>query len=289
MQKITSRDNQKLKFVRKIRDGKENNLIFVEGVRLAKEILRSRLKISECFFSDSFGAKPENQELLSEFSASSTNFYEVSGRIFESLADTKTSQGIILIAEKPETGKEKISKLTENDFNKFPLLILLHQINNPSNLGAILRTAEAVGIKGVILTKNSADVFSAKSLRASLGAAFRLNFWTDADFEDVLEWAREKNLTTVCADINAGKSFRENNWLKPTLLIFGSEAHGLSEEDRGKIDESVYIPMDYFSTIFTNVRTATAVGPFAWCGFSLSFQAVPAMSRCAHFALSTNS
>ncbi len=244
MQKITSRDNQKLKFVRRARDGKENNLIFVEGVRLAKELLRSRLKIPDCFISDSFSAKSENQEFLSEFSSSSTNIYEVSDKIFESLADTKTSQGIILIAEKPETGKEKINKLTGNDFHKFPLLILLHQINNPSNLGAILRTAEAVGTKGVILTKNSADVFSAKSLRAAMGAAFRLNVWTDADFEEVLEWAREKNLTSVCADINARKSFRDNDWLKPTLLIFGSEAHGLSEEERGKVDESVYIPME---------------------------------------------
>lgn len=244
MQKITSRDNQKLKFVRRVRDGKENNLIFVEGARLATELLRSRLKTSDCFFSDSFHEKPENQKILSEISACSINTYEVPGRIFESLADTKTSQGIIIIAEKPETGKEKIEKFIEDDFHKFPLVILLHQINNPSNLGAILRTCEAVGIKSVILTKNSADVFSSKSLRAAMGAAFRLIFWNDADFEEVLKWAREKNLTTVCADINSKKSFWEKGWLKPTLLIFGSEAHGLSEEERGKIDESVYIPME---------------------------------------------
>jgi RNA methyltransferase, TrmH family len=244
MQKITSRDNQKLKFVRKIRDGKVNDLIFVEGARLSEELLCSPLKISDCFISENFGKKSENQKILSEIFAASIDIYEVSDKIFDSLSDTKTSQGIILIAEKPESGKEKINKFLENDFYKFPLLILLHQINNPANLGAILRTAEAVGVKEVILTKNSADVFSAKSLRAAMGAAFRLIFWTNADFDEVLRWAKEKNLTTVCADINAKKSFWEFDWKNPTLLIFGSEAHGLSEKERGKIDESIRIPME---------------------------------------------
>lgn len=241
MQKITSRDNQKLKFARKVRDGKEKDAIFVEGVRLTEEFLQSDLEIFECFVSESFSRN--NQKILADISIKSNNFSEIPDKIFASFTDTVTSQGIILIAEKPSTGKDKIDKVFTREFENFPFLILLHRINNPSNLGAILRTSEAVGIKGVILTKNSADVFAAKSLRSAMGAAFRLNFWTNADFDEVLDWAQEKHLTTVCADINAKKSFWETDWAKPTLLIFGSEAHGLTESERRKISESIFIPM----------------------------------------------
>lgn len=242
MQKITSRDNQKLKFARKVRDGKEKDAIFVEGVRLAEELLRSDLRIFECFVLESFSQS--NQEFLTKISNKSGNLAQIPDKIFASLSDTKTSQGIILIAEKPKQGKIEINKIFARNFEKFPFLVLLHRINNPSNLGATLRTCEAVGIEGVILTENSADVFSPKSLRAAMGAAFRLSFWTNADFDKVLEWAGEKNLTTVCADISAKKSFWEFDWAKPTLLIFGSEAHGLTASEREKVGEGVYIPME---------------------------------------------
>lgn len=244
MQKITSRDNQKLKFARKTRDGIEKSFIFVEGARLAEELLQSDLKIFQCFVSENFSQNESNQKFLYKISNRTKNLSQISDKIFDSLSDTKTSQGVILIAEKPEHGKNKIEKIFYRDFENFPFLVLLHQINNPSNLGAILRTAEAVGVPGVILTKNSADVFSPKSLRSAMGAAFRLNFWTNADFDEILFWAREKNLKTVCADINAEKSFWEVDWIKPTLLIFGSEAHGLTDEERGKVDEGIFIPME---------------------------------------------
>lgn len=242
MQKITSRDNQKIKFARKVRDGKEKDAIFIEGVRLSEELLRSDLKIFECFVSESFS--PNNQEILQKISNKSDNLSEIPDKIFSSLSDTKTSQGIILIAEKPKSGKNELKEIFARNFEKFPFLVLLHRINNPSNLGAILRTCEAVRIEGVILTSNSADVFSPKSLRSAMGAAFRLNFWTNADFDEVLDWARERKLTTVCADINAKKSFWEFDWLNPTLLIFGSEAHGLTASELGRVDESLHIPME---------------------------------------------
>lgn len=242
MQKITSRENQKLKFARKVRDGKEKDAIFVEGVRLAKELLRSDLEIFECFISESFNKN--NQILLEETSKLFNKISEIPDQIFNSLSDTTNSQGIILIAEKPKTGEDQINKLFTPDFTNFPFLLMLHQLNNPLNLGAILRTCEAVGISGVILSENSADVFSPKSLRSAMGAAFRLKFWTNANFDRVLEWAEEKQLRTVCADVNSKNSFWNFNWLKPTLLIFGSEAHGLSEKEREKVDEGVYIPME---------------------------------------------
>ncbi|MGI8786597.1 MAG: TrmH family RNA methyltransferase [Pyrinomonadaceae bacterium] len=240
MQKIISRENQKIKFARRVREGFHKDLIFVEGVRLAEEALRSNLKIFDAIFTADFAASERGRNILQQ--TESSNLAEVSTKIFTSLAETKNSQGIILIGEKPLTGENIIAAKLE-DGETFPLLVLLHQINNPSNLGAILRTAEAANAAGVITTKNSADVFSPKTLRGAMGAAFRISLWKDADFFEVTSWAKEKNFVSVCADVNAKTSYLEIDWRKPRLLIFGSEAHGLSAEEREKIEESLIVPM----------------------------------------------
>lgn len=241
MLKITSRDNQRLKHARKVRDGKIKDAVFVEGVRLAEETLRSDVSVTEVFFTENFAQNEREKGLLDNFLSRKAEIFEVSEQILNSLADTKNSQGVVLIAEKPQTGQEKIET---NLSNKFPLVLLLHEINNPSNLGAILRTAEAAGVCGVILTKNSANAFSPKTLRASMGAAFRVPVWENADFSEVLSWAKNNNLQTICADVNAEKSYTEIDWKKPKLLIFGSEAHGLSFLERNEIEESLIIPME---------------------------------------------
>ncbi len=242
MLKISSRENQRIKQVQKVRDSLIKDSIFVEGLRLAEEVLRSDLKISDVYFTESFAKSVRGQTFLRD--VENFNPIEVSEKIFDSLSDTKNPQGIILICEKPDTNKEKIESVLQTNSKKFPLVILLHQINNPTNQGAILRTCEAAGVSGVILTKNSADVFSPKALRGAMGASLRLPIWSNADFDEVLIWAREKKLTSVCADVSAEKSYLEIDWRKPRLLIFGSEAHGLSREERSGIEESLVIPME---------------------------------------------
>ncbi len=227
-----------------MRDGNINDLIFVEGLRLCEEVLRSNLKIDEIFFTESFTKNERGEEFFAKLSAKNIAVAEVSDKVFNSLADTKTSQGIVLICHKPETSRRLIEASWEKNKREFPLIVLLHQINNPSNLGAILRSNEAVGVAGVILTYNSADAFSPKALRGAMGASFRLPIWEQADFFEVLDWAKENNLVSVCADINAEKSYLEIDWKKPRLLIFGSESHGLSAEERAEVDESLVIPME---------------------------------------------
>ena len=244
MLKITSRDNQKLKLARKVRDGHLKHLIFVEGLRLSEEVLRSGIKISEIFVVENFDQTARNAQLLEIFQNNNFSLNEVPDKFFRSIADTKTSQGIILICEKPPTEKHDFETRFTLQNNHLPIVVLLHEINNPSNLGAILRTAEAVNAAGIIISKNSADVFSPKSLRASMGANLRLNIWTNADFDEALDWSREKNLISTAADVNAEKSYTEIDWQKPRLLIFGSEAHGLSAADFRRIDEGLIIPME---------------------------------------------
>ena len=238
--KITSRDNPRLKHARQVRDGRIKHQIFIEGWRLCEEALRAKLKISEVFMSEKF----VQNELHGDFLKKTFNYncYEVSNKIFDSLSDTKTSQGVIFIAEKTANGQNSIEESLVK--SEFPLVVLLHQINNPANLGAILRTAEASGVSGIIITKNSTDVFAPKSLRGAMGAAFRLPVWTGADYYEALEWARRHKLKSVCADISSTKSYTEIDWKTGRLLIVGSEGYGLTENERKAADESLIIPME---------------------------------------------
>jgi len=241
MLKITSRENQRIIRARKVRDSLVKDAIFVEGVRLAEEVLHSSLEISDVFFTEDFANSERGQTFLQPLGFS--KLAQIPDKIFDSLSDTKNSQGVILICEKPATDKSFIeAKLSETQ--KFRLVVLLHQTNNPTNLGAILRTCEAADVAGVILTNNSADAFSPKALRGAMGASFRLPIWKDADFFEVLDWAEEKNLISISADVNAEKSYLDIDWRKPHLLIFGSEAHGLSRTERERVAESLIIPME---------------------------------------------
>lgn len=239
--KITSRDNPKLKFARRVRDGKEPDLIFVEGLRLAEEARRSNLKISEVFYTENFSRTERGQEFLQTIESNKS--FEVSDSVFDSITDTKNSQGIVIIGEKP-LSSEDFFQTKFSIMGKLPLVVMLHQINNPSNLGAILRICEAVNAAGIIISTNSADAFSPKALRGAMGASLRLPLWTNVNFYEALNWAKRQNLISVCADVNARMSYLEIDWKTPRLLIFGSEAHGLSEAEREAIDESLLIPMD---------------------------------------------
>lgn len=239
MPKISSRDNPKIKFARAVRDGKEREFIFLEGLRLAEEILRADLQVKETFYTQSFAESERGQEFLKANQIIST---EVAAKVFDSIADTKNSQGIIVIADKPFDGEKQIETNVEKI--ESPLVLLLHQISNPSNLGAILRTAEAANVSGIITTKNSADVFSTKALRGAMGASLRIAVWTNADFYETLEWASVRNLKSVCADVRSQKSYTQIDWRIGRLLIVGSEARGLSDAARQNVDESLIIPME---------------------------------------------
>lgn len=237
-EKIISRDNRRLVLARRVRDGKVPTKIFVEGRRLIKEALRSKTEIDACFVVEGFREK----EFVAEIGALIGTIVEVPTKLFASIADTDQSQGIIVLVKRPESGLEDI-KFRLNSAS-LPLVILLNEINNPSNLGALLRTAEAAGVAGVIVSTNSADAFSPKALRSAMGASFRLPVCENVSFDDVLAWATALNLVTTGADISARESYINLDWKKPRLLVFGSEAHGLTENDLERIEQPIRIPME---------------------------------------------
>lgn len=236
---ITSRDNSLLRQVRAVRDGKVDELIFVEGLRLCEEAQRSNLEIEAVVVSEELLRKERVSAAIEALSRVSKRVASVSEKLLESVSYTKTPQGIIVLAQRPEASEKRLeASLTAN-----ALIVGLHQINNPVNVGAILRTAEAAGATGVITTRNTSDPFSPKSLRGAMGSAFRLPIWSGVSFEEMIEWCRKREIETVCADVEATTPYTEIDWTTPSALILGPESTGFTDEELESADRRVTIPM----------------------------------------------
>lgn len=236
---ITSRDNSLLRQARAVRDGKVPDLIFVEGLRLCEEALRSNLHIAAVIYSAQIARKEKAAEVIAQLEAAATKSGSVSEKLLESVSYTKTPQGLIALAGRPSGGKDLINA----NLNDSPLIVVLHQINNPVNVGAILRTAEAAGANAVITTRNTSDPFSPKSLRGAMGSAFRLPIWQGAGYEDAIAWCKSKQIKTICADATAPEVHTQVDWRHSTALIVGPESTGLTEKEIEKADRAVRIPM----------------------------------------------
>src|ERR1041385_3149908 len=252
--KITSRDNSLLRHARAVRDGKIRESIFIEGLRLCAEALRSDLKIEAVIYSEQIARKDRAANLIHELESVAAKSAAVSEQLLESISYTTTPQGVVVLAARPQVSETQFKAAQPAN----PLLVILHGINNPVNVGAILRTAEAAGATGIIATKRTSDPFSPKSLRGAMGSAFRVPVWTDAEFQSVVSWCGKQNIRTVAADASGSRSFLEFDWRIPTALVMGPESTGLSENELTTTDESVKIPMQG-STESLNVAVAAGV------------------------------
>ena len=139
-----------------------------------------------------------------------------------------------------------------------PLVVMLNEVNNPANLGAVIRTAAAASASGVIVSTRSADVFSPKALRGSMGSAFRIPIWANAEPADVIDWAASQGFSTVGAAASAERSYTEHDWTTPNLVVMGSEAHGIPNETGKRLDKKIRISID--ETVESlNLAVATGV------------------------------
>jgi RNA methyltransferase, TrmH family len=237
--KITSRDNSLLRQARAVRDGKVDDLIFVEGLRLCVEALRSGLQIEAVVVSEELSRKEKAADAVAELFQAGRRTASVSEKLLETISYTKTPQGIVVLARRPEASKQRLAASPTTS----PLLVVLHQINNPVNVGAILRTAEAAGATGIITTKNTSDPFSPKSLRGAMGSAFRLPIWRNAEFAEAVEWCRGRKIKLVGTAANARIEHTEWDWTRATALVLGPESTGLTTDELKAADQTVSIPM----------------------------------------------
>jgi len=236
---ITSRDNSLLRLARAVRDGKDTEYIFVEGLRLCEEALRSALELEALIVSEELLRKERAATAIGELDQAAQRSASVSEKLLESISYTKTPQGIVVLAGRPDSSEKRLASAVD----KNSLLVVLHQINNPVNVGAILRTAEAAGASGVIATRNTSDPFSPKSLRGAMGSAFRLPIWTGPTYEEMIDWCQKRGIETVGADAEAPLAHTDFDWTRGAALVLGPESTGLTDAETKSASQVVRIPM----------------------------------------------
>jgi TrmH family RNA methyltransferase len=250
---ITSRKNPLVQHARAVREGREEGLIFVEGVRLSEEAAGAALMFEAVLYAESLERDERGALLLKRLRSLCARVLPVGESVLESVSDVKSAQGVVAVARRPRTGREVVETPKAT-----PLVVIMHRVNNPSNAGAMLRVAEAAGATAAVSTEGSTDLFSPKALRGSMGSAFRLPLWTGARLDEALRWCRDRGIRTAASTVHDAATHTEIDWTAPRAVIVGPEAGGLSVEETASADERLRIPMRE-SVESLNVAVALAV------------------------------
>ncbi len=210
---------------------KEENLFLAEGAKIVGEALRSSWKLRALLVREDrrehFGGMPDVR-------SGKLDVFTLTDREWRRLSQDKSSEGIMAVVSLPlreETGRF-LESMPGN-------LLLLHELNNPNNLGAVMRTAHWFGFTGIILSRNSVDFAHPKAVRASMGSLFDLSILDDADFEAILPRLKGR-FRLIGSDVRAGAL--PHRCEGPTALMLGSESHGLPKELSNLADEVWRIP-----------------------------------------------
>ena len=253
MEKITSKSNEKIKFAVSLRDNasqrKKSGMFFVEGARLCEDAALSEVNILQLFFTE----KSENKfhSYLNNILPAAAEAYMISEDVSAKLSDTRSPQGVFCVCEIPKTISQ-VSKI-----NRGQKYILLENVQDPSNCGAVSRSAEALGIDGMIVC-GGCDIYNPKAMRASMGALFRLNV-IEAALEDVAAAAKAAGLPLAASTPDsAAVKVTDADFSDGVICIIGNEGNGVSDEAISLCDYQITIPMNGRAESL-NASTASAI------------------------------
>ena len=245
--KITSKFNEKIKYInslksKKFRD-KEGKYI-LEGIKLIDEYISSEgistpefIVISKDILINSQGGEMLYQKIID-----SNNLIEVDSTVFEYLTDTVSSQGVLIVINKKEYTLSDIVNAINNDEE----IIILDKVQDPGNMGTIIRTCVSFGVENIICIKGTVDVYSSKVVRSTMGALEKVKVYYLDQNELILlkKNFKEKKYTLVSTDLKAKKYLHEIIPNKKMVYVLGNEANGVSEEIKKMCDDIIKIKME---------------------------------------------
>ncbi len=212
----------------------KHGLIVLEGYHLVNEAYRAGIKIKTVLYTDDFLKLARNRLLLEQLEKA--NRIPVEGQVFQALSQTENPQGLGAIAVAPEL--QQNIRLEQESF-----CLVLDAIQDPGNLGTIIRTAAAANVDGLVLLPGTVDPFNPKALRASMGGVFYLPLVHDQDYSAWKEIRRAHRLQVVAADPEGACLFSQVNFQIPTALIIGNENKGISRPLLESVDIFAKIPL----------------------------------------------
>lgn len=251
MQVITSKENETVKIIKKLKDKKyrdETGLYIIEGIKMLEEAIEEKARIRKIIICEEcLKAGDLEQKVLYEIAK--YNCIYVNSKVFNSLTEVVAPQGIMAVIEKPN---KDIKIKYDQD-----IILALDGIQDPGNLGTILRTADSVNLKQIIVTKNTADSYNPKVVRSTMGAILRIKIIETDDLAKTLKEAKKNKFKIVATSLDTNNSIYDIDYNKKVIVI-GNEANGVSKEIQELADNKVKIPM-LGKTESLNASVATGI------------------------------
>ncbi|SCY22969.1 RNA methyltransferase, TrmH family [Butyrivibrio hungatei] len=239
---IKSLSNERVRkvvsYIQKSKARKESNVFVIEGMKMLREA--PVLQVREAYVTEKFldGASEEDKEILWRYGAET-----VTDEVMKKMADTRTPQGVLAVVSMYQYSEEEVLDGYKEMGIEKPLLLILENIQDPGNLGTMLRSSEGAGVTGVILSKGSADVYNPKVIRSTMGSIFRMPFMYVDNLPAFVEKLSERGIKTYAAHLKGKRNYDKFDYTKPTAFLIGNEGNGLSKETADAASEYVMIPM----------------------------------------------
>ncbi|MBQ4046468.1 MAG: RNA methyltransferase [Lachnospiraceae bacterium] len=268
---ISSSSNPKvkdtLKLIQNRKTREETGLFVCEGIRLFHEIPRDR--ICRIFLSESFLHRPEAREILSPYRAAGqddgshsaresgsrstresgnesgnhgrqtqTEVFVLTDSVFKSLSDTRSPQGILAVVRRRDWTLDEILDLPGT-----PFYMMAENLQDPGNLGTIMRTGEGAGITGLILSRGTVDIYSPKVIRSTMGSLFRVPFLYTDDLSGVIRQMQERGISVYAAHLEGSVPYDTPDYRRASALLIGNEGNGLTDEVSRAAVARIRIPM----------------------------------------------
>ena len=236
MKIITSKDNELIKHIKKLKDKKyrdENKEYVVEGIKMIEEAIQEKCQIKQIIICDDC-EKTSNISKEQMYEIARYECIYVTNKVFESITGVVNPQGILAVIERNNEKQENI--------RSEEIIVALDDIQDPGNLGTILRTVDSIGLTQILVSKGTADVYNPKVVRSSMGAIFRVNIIECEDLKQTLKNLQKQNYEIVVTSLQGKNSIYEINYNKK-IIVIGNEANGVQKEIQEMANKKVKIPM----------------------------------------------
>ena len=250
MKKIASKDNEFIKYIKKLKDKKYrdmNNEFLIEGIKLIREAIQEKAKIKHIIICDEAEESDIPRDLT--YDIAKLDCVYVTKQVFSSITEVKNPQGILAVISKENT-------VNEIDYTQ-DIIVALDDLQDPGNIGTILRTVDSIGLTQILVSKGTADCFNPKVVRSTMGAIFRVKIIECENLIETLKQARKHHFKVMVTSLQTDNSIYDVDYNKKVIVV-GNEANGVEQEIQDFADEKVKIPM-LGKTESLNASVATGI------------------------------
>lgn len=238
LDRISSRENSIIRHSRKLKIKKyrqENKQFVIEGIRSVEEAVASGAHVQYCLCSENLsGDRIESLQRTAQ--KKGIKIYMTVGDLIEEICDTETPQGIVAVVDRISYSLEQLT--ADSDF-----LVITDRIQDPGNLGTIIRTADAAGAGGVVLSEGTVDPYSPKVLRSTMGSVFHIPVVSVPDICDAIDTMKERGFSIYASSLEGSSPYYSEEYNGKVVIVIGNEASGVERSILLKADRLIKIPM----------------------------------------------